>query len=79
MGKGAMMNYLRHVMSMDGVWYKTNISKDSRFNLPDGTWITANVADYISEKQITVGNKKWLCSAVVDNNVIVGLQFLKAR
>jgi hypothetical protein len=71
------MSYLRHLMSMDGVWYKTNISKDSRFNLPDGTWITANVADYISEKRIKIGNKTWLAAAVIENNVIVGLQFVK--
>ena len=77
MGKGAMMKYLRYVMSANGVWYKTNISKDSRFNLPDGTWITANVADYISKQQITIGNKTWICEAVIDDNVIVGLEFVK--
>jgi len=71
------MDYLRHLMSIDGVWYKTNISKDSRFNLPDGTWITANVADYISEKRIKIGNKTWLGTAVIEDNVIVGLQFVK--
>lgn len=71
------MQYLRHVMSMDGVWYKTNISKDSRFNLPDGTWITANVADYINEKRINIGKNTWITTAIIDNNVIVGLQFVK--
>jgi predicted acyltransferase (DUF342 family) len=64
-------------MSANGVWYKTNISKDSRFNLPDGTWITANVADYISKQQIIIGNKTWICEAVIDDNVIVGLEFVK--
>jgi len=64
-------------MSTNGVWYKTNISKDSRFNLPDGTWITANVADYISKQQIRIGNKTWICEAVIDDNVIVGLEFVK--
>jgi TFIIF-interacting CTD phosphatase-like protein len=64
-------------MSANGVWYKTNISKDSRFNLPDGTWITANVADYISKQQIKIGNKTWICEAVIDDNVIVGLEFVK--
>jgi len=77
MGKGSIMQYLRHVMSMDGVWYKTNISKESRFNLPDGTWITANVADYINEKRINIGKNTWIATAIINNNVIVGLQFVK--
>jgi acetyltransferase-like isoleucine patch superfamily enzyme len=64
-------------MSMDGVWYKTNISKESRFNLPDGTWITANVADYINEKRINIGKNTWIATAIINNNVIVGLQFVK--
>ena len=77
MGKGSIMQYLRHVMSMDGVWYKTNISKESRFNLPDVTWITANVADYINEKRINIGKNTWIATAIINNNVIVGLQFVK--
>lgn len=72
-----MTHFLRHVMASDGRWYKTHISADTRFNLPDGQWIIANVADYITPKKINTGKNIWIGSAIIDDGVIVGLQFKK--